>query len=1272
MLTAIPWLRKEDKPMVSTTSNKGRKWLIIIVVVLAAVLLFLSLLPMIASSQWGKGRVLGAATPHIPGELSVDTWSLSWFGDQKITGISYSDPDTGVQVGTTEVTVAKGLFSFLLDRGNVGTVTVTRPDIQIRLPESATEDTKSKPLPNQDNNGTDNVEPSQSGVEKGRAAEPLRLPPISGRMVIVDGVIAVVRPDKGAEPVAKDINGEINIVSLEDPVTYSLILASPSGEGNFSGDGKVMLQGADDFPGSIQTSGDLLIKNWDISQLLDLAAAFGSAPAGKGILDSEISFDGSLNERVTVNGTIDLANLELFGGPLGDDKPFIEKTSIVLSLSTDLDSLELSSLELSSPLADGSLSALVAADGAQQFTTDLRINLQKVAEQLPHTLNLQEGLQITDGTIELEGQAHLDQGENRFQANALVDGLSGVRDSKKISLAEPFSLSLKGQQGKGGLNLENFSVTSSFLQGEGQGNLNDMQLSLNADLGAALAEISQFIALQDYQAKGQLVLSVKSQRKDEKTVGLVALVDADKLIVKQADTVIIPEKPLKIEVNADLLLSSEFVFGGASVAKLGYQSWLGSGALTGQDIVIDPEQKLNKIGQLAGNGQLKLNELASMLKSLGLLPETFAPRGDSRFQIKLSGAGGRFQIEELLLDSPKFSMQKGGSRLVPESGLKIRSTSELIMGDDGSLSAVNNPTLAYESWLGNGTIQAAALDVPTSKVDELVFAGRTNLNMLTALLSDLELLPPDLSFSGWETSSLKMDYSPEQIDLASLHTEIEDFVLTQEGKTYRDKKLVIETSGSVDMVNRKAALRPVHIDSANGRVSFEQLVVGDWNNLLDTLDSAGQARFDLSTILGAASDWVTLPPDISTAATVDLNWTAAAQSGAEHRYSFSADLDKFSLGRGDLQALADEQVSVKLDGTRNPTSGKVALNQLSISSTPLNFDAAGSWTTSTEDDTELAFKGDLGMDLARIATLIRTFTELDLEMAGNSQRPFELGLKVNQEQRQKWWQHTDFSGAFQADLIRVLGVELRGLEIPVLLSDGYGKAEVEGSVNQGTLLLQPHLDLVSYPPVLTIPDDSLVLDRMQITQEMANQLLARIHPLFMGAGQLSGFVDLTLDRFRWPLGKENLNDLQFSGKMDFEDVRLDSSALLGSLLSALRVQDRGLDLSGRQIQFVCKDGRIETNPLRTNLGDSELVISGSLGLDTTIDYLAQVEVTRQLVGGDLYKYLEGTVIHVPVGGTLEKPDISANTVQRAVTDLINQAGQKKLQEAAGNLLKKLF
>ena len=142
--------------------------------------------------------------------------------------------------------------------------------------------------------------------------------------------------------------------------------------------------------------------------------------------------------------------------------------------------------------------------------------------------------------------------------------------------------------------------------------------------------------------------------------------------------------------------------------------------------------------------------------------------------------------------------------------------------------------------------------------------------------------------------------------------------------------------------------------------------------------------------------------------------------------------------------------------------------------------------------------------------------------------------------------------------------------------------------------------------------------------------------------------------------------------MDFNEVRLESSALIGSLLQVLRVEESSIDLSGRQIRFEGKDGRITTNPLRTNLSDTELIISGSLGLDTTIDYLAQVEVTERLVGGDLYNYLEGTTINVPIGGTLSSPDISAQTVQRAVSDLVNQAGQRKLQEAAGDLLKRLF
>jgi hypothetical protein len=1159
-----------------------------------------------------------------------------------------------------------------MDRGNLGTVTIVRPDIKLRIPEPPPEKT------GPDTTGAPDAEPEDKGAPPAAEGgippekETLALPPISGLLIVKEGSIGVIDTGNEVEPVAKDINLELDISSLVDDITYSLALAAPDGTGRLSGEGKVMLQGADTELGTVRPSGSLQIDGWNVSQLLDLASAFASVPSGGGTLESSVTFAGSLNDGINLSGKVNLQNLELSGGPLGDDRPFLEQTEVEFTSIIGADSLEISSLTLASPLANGSLNAAVASQGPLQFETDLQVDLQQVASQIPKTLNLQEGLEITAGQLTLEGQLQSLEGENRFRGEALIESLAGIRDGQKISLDKPFTLNLEGQQGTGGIRLDNFAVRSSFLEGEGQGDLNDMRVSIRADLGAALQEISKFIALQGYMAEGRLGVSLAALRKDAATVNMEAQLEADNLMVRQGAAVIIPGKPLKLSGAAALLLSENFDFSGVAEASLAYQAWLGQGSLKASDIMLGDDKSLQSMGEVSTDSRLRLGDLGAMLKSLKALPEPFILAGDSRVRARVSGADGTFLIDDLLIDAAKLSVHKGETRLIPESTLTIEGSSRVVRDAAGAIASFDKPNFSYRSWLGSGTVQAASVEAATARVKELAFAGKTNLARLAELGTVLELLPPGVSFSGLDSSSLTMDYSPDKIDLASLRTEITEFVFTQEGKTYRDQKLEIETSGAVDMVQKSASFSPVQIKSANGAVAFERLVVGDWSNPLDTIDTLGQARFDLPVMLEAVADWFTLPPDVSAAATVDLNWSAEAREGVDHTYQIGADLSDFSLSRNELEPFTQEKVAIQIDGLRNPASGHMELNRFNIVSSLLDFDAAGFWNSAGGNVADFGFKGNFGMDLARIAALIRTFSEIDLEMAGKSSRPFEMKGTLTPEQQQKWWRYIDFKGSFQAELIRVLGVELNSLEIPVRVADGIAMAELQGGVNQGELLLRPQLDMRSAAPVLTIPDNSQVLDQMQITREMANQLLARIHPLFMGASQMSGTVDLHLERFSWPLGQDSLNTLQFSGFMDFNEVRLESSALIGSLLQVLRVEETGIDLSGRQIRFEGKDGRIATNPLRTNLGDSELIISGSLGLDTTIDYLAQAEVTERLVGGDLYNYLEGTTIHVPIGGTLAKPDISAQTVQRAVTDLVNQAGQKKLQEAAGDLLKRLF
>ncbi len=1253
------------------SAQKKRRWPLFVGLFVGAVILAVALLPTLLSTQSGRQLVLDRAAPSIPGDLQVSDWSLSWLGRQTLSGLSYADPKTGIRLTAEDIRIDKGLSKFLLNRGDLGTVTVSQPVLQISLPDPA----DSKAVQPPDNSG---VSPSSDAQTTGAAgsktneAATIALPPVSGRLLVEQGGLDLIRAGNDPENAARDINVEIDITAAQEPIAYTVELSSADGAGRISAEGKIELGLSGAALTSVKPSGTATIGTWPMSQLLELAAAYASVPTGSGMLDATLNFDGAASEAINLSGSAELKDIDLSGGPLKDDNLVLDKTMVEFSAVKRPGSVELTSLKLESPLAAGTLAATPGEQGEIKVDADFNIDLPEVASQLPATLNLQKGMQISGGVLALQANARLGTEKKQFRANALVDGLAGLHEGKKIALDEPFSFTIEGNQGSTGLRLDKLEVASSFINGTGSGDLNDLEINLKADLGSALREVSKFVSLQDYQAEGQIDLSVSAKRTDEQTVKLGARIDAEKLGISQGKTTIIPHSPLRIDAQSMLALSSDFILSGASATSLDFQSWLGSGKIAAKEILLDANQKLSSLSDIVIDSELNFSPLTTMLHNFGALPKELFMDGSTTVNMALSGTDRRYLIQRFSLDAPKFTLTSGNTQLVPSSSFRLSGSTELVLADDNTLKTISKPAFDYTTWLGSGKIDAVSYDLPTGIAKAINYQGKTDLDRLSTLLTGMNLMPPELSLGGTETSSLTMDYATERIELGSLHSEIDDFVFRQAGKTYRDKRLVIDTAGTIVMEKQLVSLMPLTIDSANADVSFEQLEIGNWKRLLDTLNSSGQARFSVSELLTAAADWVSLPEGVDASADIDVNWKADAQLDQEHRYQLSTRLSGVNLSQNEIEVFADEEATLDLSTTRNPANGNLTVEQFTVASSPIHAATSGYYNPSENQNTELSFQGTLALDLERLAALIRTVSDIEIEMAGKSEQPFQLAASLSPEQRPLWYQHATFNTVFGADLIKLLGLEVRALKVPITLADGIGNAQISADVNEGTLLLKPKLDLISSPPLLTIPENSHVIDRMRITRDMANQLLARIHPLFKGAGDMSGEFDLDLASFSWPIGREYINEVKFAGHMEFYEVRLKTSALVTSLLDVMRVEDKELDLHERRIEFVCQDGRITTNPLKTDLGDSELLIGGSLGLDGTIDYVAQIPVTRQLVGGDLYDILEGTTIRVPIGGTLAEPDISSRTVERAIGDLVKQAGQKKIEEAASDLLKKLF
>ena len=210
------------------------------------------------------------------------------------------------------------------------------------------------------------------------------------------------------------------------------------------------------------------------------------------------------------------------------------------------------------------------------------------------------------------------------------------------------------------------------------------------------------------------------------------------------------------------------------------------------------------------------------------------------------------------------------------------------------------------------------------------------------------------------------------------------------------------------------------------------------------------------------------------------------------------------------------------------------------------------------------------------------------------------------------------------------------------------------------------------PYMLSLPENSFILKDVEITDAMAESLMAKIHPVFQGSVQAQGFIDLYMEHFNWPLDKKDRDKTTFAGTLHLKGVRINSTNLLSGLMAMIGIRGNEMDFGDRNIDFVARNGRIETSPIRLEVDGYPVELRGSVGFDKSLDYIARLPITPKLVGDKAYPYLEGVTIDVPIRGNSSNPDIDESAMQNASSSLAEQALQKTLEKGVQNIFEQLI
>ena len=1083
-------------------------------------------LPAILSSNLLKPRILESVNRRLPGQLQVAEWTLKWFSGIEAKGIIYDHRQENIFIEVAELKGYRGLVQLLTDTGNLGGVEVVKPQVVFYLSDKPSSDV------------SDKTESTQSGG----------LPAFSGILKITDGSIRTATPAGAEKTVVKDLDLYLDISDIEKPISYQVFLMSGDTVGTVTGEGTLTLSANNPLDlKAIQSDGRLKITNWELEEVMAILASRSNFPSGKGRLNVDLTLQGSAAKALDIKGKLSLNQLELWGGPLGADHPRIKDITTEIDGNISQNILSLNQMKLQSSIANGSVRGKIAGRGQNQLEGSADINLAEVFSQLPETLKLRQDLTLSQGKLALSASVKSTGEVTVFESNARLDQLKGLRKGRSVAWNQPISLKAQGERSAQGIRIDNLSLRSAFLNGDGRGDFRNMRVTLSADVAAALRELKKFIDIKEWDGSGKLF------------------------------------------------------------------------------------------------GKLQINETAPDISNA-----------------------------TVNLDMRNLALNRNQAPILPKQDVKADLSTTVHKGEGSEL---QQPKLTIQSSMARGKFSATRFQLKPGEslptAENLSIDGNFNLQQISDLLRNFKKLTHSSRLAGTAHIQSSGSMNAQRLVLNSTRIDARNFRYHDGQKTLRDDRLLLKTKGKLNFETKSASFAPINIDGTAGTITIPQLTINDWSDLQKDMKTQAKAQLDLAKLTRSYGDFIQLPEktQISGKGTFDLDLDFSSPKA--QFLKVDADLSPFQLTSETLPPISEDHVKLKANLKRSPDGKALTIENIQLNSSPLSLSAAGN-LDQAGNQKKLDASGKINLDLKMLSPYLQKIAGPQITITGKGDNPFKLKMVSGRTRWTEALKQTDFSGAIRADSIDAFGLGISATEVPLRVANESAVAKLAATANGGQLNLEPKIDLRKEPYMLTLPPDSTILKDVEITDAMAERLISKIHPVFQGSVQAEGLVDLHMQHFNWALDKKDRDQTSFAGTLRLKGVRVNSTNLLSGLLTLIGVRGNEMDFGDLDIDFVARNGRIETSPIRLEIDGYPIELRGSVGFDKSLDYIAKLPITPKLVGDKAYQYLEGVTIDVPIRGNSKNPDIDESSMQKASSSLAEQALQKSLEKGVQNILEQLL
>ncbi|MFO0410495.1 MAG: hypothetical protein ACK50R_02540, partial [Planctomycetota bacterium] len=204
----------------------------------------------------------------------------------------------------------------------------------------------------------------------------------------------------------------------------------------------------------------------------------------------------------------------------------------------------------------------------------------------------------------------------------------------------------------------------------------------------------------------------------------------------------------------------------------------------------------------------------------------------------------------------------------------------------------------------------------------------------------------------------------------------------------------------------------------------------------------------------------------------------------------------------------EPQAVVTVDGSYRFSDGNLQLPQVLMQTEWLAYGGA-TQVTHQGETTIVQSQGNVTYDAAKAAERLRPYTGGTLAATGQKSQPLEVTWVS--APGHKWTEALSAKSSIGWDSANVVGIDIGGAEIPLVIENGRFASKAEFPVSQGVLRWNLDGDLVAEPMVFR-QTQQRVIENVAITRQMCQGWLKYVTPLLADVTSVQGNLTLDIDR----------------------------------------------------------------------------------------------------------------------------------------------------------------